>query len=108
ARTFVVELTDPLGKVIFRASLDAGALVGDPSRGKFKYKDKDAKTLGGIAAIKVTHHDGGYRATVKMDGDLDASQANMTTRVYLQDDLWTVVVLWVRTPKGWKFTEAVQ
>jgi hypothetical protein len=105
-QTFVVELTDPLGGVIYRASLDADAITGDAAKGKFKFKNNLARAAGGVAALKITKHVGGYRATIKMYGDLTKSQANMTTRVYLQDDMWTVVGLWVRTHKGWKFTDA--
>jgi len=105
AKTFVAELTDPLGGVLFRTSLSAGSMTGDPVRGKFKFRDKVARVLGGLARLKITKHGSSYRVTLQSYGDLSAAQAEMVLHVFAQNDEWTLPnAVWERTKKGWRYT----
>jgi hypothetical protein len=104
AGSFVVQLTDDADTVVFRASLDQGRIIGDPVRGKFKFKDKTAKIGGGVEKLTVSKHGVGYRMTIKMYGQFtDPKSPHMVTHVYVQDAEWTVVADWERTKKGWYF-----
>ncbi len=105
-RSFVIQLTTHTGKVIYRASLPAGAITslsGTP-QGPFKFKYKEAKLYGGVQKLKIKRQsDGNYRATVKGYGNLYSSQAEMVTHVYAAGHEWTVVGTWEKRPKGWRF-----
>jgi hypothetical protein len=107
-KDLIIELTDRMGVVLYRVSLDAGSIVGDPLSGKFKYSNKFAKVNGGIAKLKTTHHLGSYRFTVRTYGDMGLAQAAMGTNIYLQNmdstQEWTLIAEdWEKTKKGWRF-----
>jgi hypothetical protein len=103
----VLELTTQSGRVIYRASLPAGAITsqsGTP-KGPFKYKNPYAKLTGGVAKLKIKRQsDGGYRGTVKGYGNLYLSRAEMVTHVHAGSHEWTVVGLWEQRTRGWRFT----
>ena len=101
----VVELRNPRGKVLYRASLDAGALIGDPSVGRFKYGNKSARAWGGLGKVKISRHKDGYRLTATTYGNLFQADDDMITNVYSGTDRWTVHGVWKATRKGWKFVE---
>ena len=103
-KTFVMELTDAFGAVIFRASLDAGAITGNPAVGAFRYSNKPAQASGGFSQIKVTKNRGAYRVTARAYGDLSAASENMVTHFFVADQEWTVVAKWERLKNRWRFT----
>jgi len=104
SKTFVAELTDSSDQVVFRASLDVGALEGDPAIGTFKFKDKTAKVSGGVGKLKIRKVNGSYRATLQAYGNLYRAEANMVTHVFVQNAEWTWACTWERTNHGWRCT----
>src|SRR5262249_31095367 len=60
--TFVIELTDSNGTVLFRASLEAGAIQAKGSG--FGYTDRAAAQGSGIGTLKIRPRKGVYLVTV--------------------------------------------
>jgi hypothetical protein len=99
-KTFVVELTDATGAVVFRTSLEAGAII---ARGRgFKYVDRSARTNGGISRLKVAPRGTSYRVTLTAYGDLTKATSEMTTHLYVGAHEWTLRGHWLTTKSGWK------
>jgi hypothetical protein len=104
-RTFVLELTDVFGRVLFRNSLNAGAIGGIPEFGRFKFSSRTAKLAGGIQKMKAKKLVRGYRVTIKAYGDLSAATDHMVTHVFLGSEQWTVLGHWRKVNNGWRFTD---
>src|SRR5262249_6878776 len=60
SQALVLELRGAHGRVLYRRSLEAGSLAGDPFFGNFKFSDRTAKISGGIAKLKVKKGHGYY------------------------------------------------
>src|SRR5262249_17078456 len=103
---FVVQLTDgnDISVVIFRTSLLAGHLtqVGESN---FKYKNKAAKTAGGMYTLKVVAKPGYYKFTLKAYGDVTGAQPDMRTQVFVGAEEWRVRGIWQQLKKGWLLTQ---
>ncbi len=97
---FVVELTSDDGIVLFRTSLDAG-LIQAHGRG-FKYVDRAAKLAGGIGSLKFAPRGTSYRVTLTAYGDLSDAIGQMTTRLFIGAQQWTLRGQWVATRDGWQ------
>src|SRR5262245_39618346 len=99
---FVVQLTDgtDTSTVIFRTSLLAGSLtqVGGTT---FKYRDRAAKTGGGIYTLMISGKDGYYKFTLKAYGDASGAQSDMRTQVFAGTGEWRVRGIWQQLKKGW-------
>jgi hypothetical protein len=106
---FQVELRTPAGKVLYRTSVGAGAIInvsGLPA-GPFKYVNKAAKVKGGPFKVKIRKQGDAYRTTVQGYGNLLRSQPDMTTYIRSGSTEWTVHGDWVkRSPKLWRFYPA--
>jgi hypothetical protein len=102
SKTFVVQLTDSANQVVYRGSLDAGVILGDPVIGRFAFVDWDAKLNGGIAKLKIGRKAGTYQIKLRAYGNLYNAEANMVTHFFAQDDEWTVACVWERRPHGWR------
>jgi cysteine-rich repeat protein len=98
--TFVVELTDAVGAVLFRSSLEAGLLV--PRGAGFKYVDRAAKVSGGISRLKFAPRGPSYRVTLTAYGDLSAATGEMTTHLFIGGQEWTLKGRWLPSNSGWK------
>jgi hypothetical protein len=100
AATFVVELTDGAGAVVFRSSLEAGVIV--PRGAGFKYVDRGAKLAGGISRLKFAPRGPSVRVTLTAYGDLLAATGQMTTHLYIGTQEWTLQGQWLPTKSGWR------
>ena len=98
--TFVVELTDAAGAVVFRSSLEAGVIA--PRGAGFKYADRAAQATGGIARLKFAPRGLSYRVTLTAFGDLSAATGEMTTHLYIGAQEWTLRGRWLPSSSGWK------
>jgi hypothetical protein len=105
ASMMTIELRSPRGKVLYRTTIEAGDLVGEAARGKYKYANKGAKAWGGLGKVKITRHSDGYRLYATTYGNLFNATDDMVTHVYSGDNHWTVRGDWAPTKKGWKFVE---
>jgi hypothetical protein len=85
--------------VVFRASLEAGAI--QPQGAAFVYANPAAVAGGGISKVKFLHHGAGYVVTVYAYGDLSASTTEMTTHVFVGAQEWTLAGHWLKTSHGW-------
>jgi hypothetical protein len=108
SKAFVVELTNPSGRVLYRASVPAGAITDTSGvlSGPFRHKNLNAKLAGGIADLKIKTRRGvGYEATLKAYGNLYLSQSEMMVHVYSGTNEWTVSAVWEkRSATSWVFT----
>jgi hypothetical protein len=107
SQPLVIELRTPGGRVLYRASLPAGNMIGDPLRGNFKFRNSDAKTAGGIAKVKIafktSRGSSSYNMTVMAYGNLYNARAGMTTHVRTPNEQWTVEGVWEERRGGWRF-----
>jgi hypothetical protein len=99
---FVIELRTSTGDVIYRSSLFRGSIEVQSAK-SVRYKNRGARTGGGIYQLKTKKADGYYVLTLKTYGDLSASVSDMTTHVYVGEDEWAIRGLWTaQGTKGWK------
>jgi cysteine-rich repeat protein len=103
-QTFVVELTDATGAVLFRSSLDAGVITAKGAA--FLYVDPSATENGGISKLKILRKGIGYIVTVYAYGDLSAATAEMTTHVFIGSQEWSLAGHWAKTPHGWRLEKS--
>jgi hypothetical protein len=98
---FTVRLTSPAvaGRVVYETTLPAGL---EGSDGHYRYKNKDARTSGGLARVALLKRKDAYRLTLQTYGNLDLAVADMTTHVVIGDHEFSVRGVWQRTPKGWR------
>jgi hypothetical protein len=95
------------GRLVFETSLPSGA-VGARTNGGFKYKNRDAKTTGGIYSLTATPtNDGTFKLTILSYGDLSAAEADMITHITVSGVQWSVHGLWRQTKTGWVFKTAL-
>ncbi len=99
----VIELTNGQ-TVIFRSSLLEN-LIEAKTNGGFKYKDKAAKTGGGIAVVTAKPAGDSYKLLVVAYGQLDGAIADMTSRVHVGTRQWTTRGVWTQYAKGWKLNK---
>jgi len=102
--SFVLQLSDRYGQVLFRNSVDAGAVTGIPEVGRFKYSSRAAKLAGGIQKMKAKKLVRGYRVTIKAYGDLTGATEHMVTHVFIGAQEWTVIGRWRQLHNGWRFS----
>ena len=103
-KTIVLQLSDAWAHVVFRASLDAGAVSGNPFGTKFQYKNGTARTAGGIAKLKMSHQgDGSYRVSATAFSELSAASSLMQTHVFIANQEWTIAGQWEKRVSGWRF-----
>jgi hypothetical protein len=110
SENFAIELRTPSGRVLYRTSVPAGALlsVSGTSAGPFKYGNKLAKLNGGLAKVKVKPQGDVYRVTAQGYGNLLGVRTDMMTHVHAGKNEWTVLGAWEkRSPKLWRFRPAV-
>lgn len=98
---FTVRLTSPdvAGGVVYETTLPAG-LPG--SAGHYRYKNKNARTGGGLTRVVLLKRKGVYRLTLQAYGDLGLANAHMATHVVIGDQEFSVRGVWEPTPKGWR------
>jgi cysteine-rich repeat protein len=98
---FTVRLTSPevAGGVVYEATLPAGL---EGSAGRYRYKNRDARTSGGLARVMLVKRKDAYGLTLRTYGNLDLANAHMTTHIVIGDQEWTVSGLWESTRKGWR------
>jgi cysteine-rich repeat protein len=101
-KMFVVQLTKPDGTVVFRSSLLAGSIQRSGDR--FDFKNRAAGSTDGVQSLRLEPVRGAYRATLVAYCDLGASQANMTTAIFVGDQEWTVQGEWQAMNGGWRLT----
>jgi len=98
--TFVVELTDDAGGILFRRSLEAGVII---ARGRgFKYVDRAAKLNGGISRLKFAPRGTSYRVTLTAYGETFPAAPEMTTHLHIGAQQWTLRGTWLQTKSGWQ------
>ncbi len=97
---FVVELTDADGAVVFRSSLDAGAIQAKGSG--FAFSNAAARLNGGIGKLKLLSRGGEYVVSVSAYGDLSAAADRMTTHLFIGSQEWTLAGRWVQKGNGWR------
>jgi hypothetical protein len=83
-KSFVLQLSDQAGHVLFRNSLEPGAIDGLPAVGRFKFRSRTAKRSGGLQVIRTKKLVGGYRVTMKAYGDLSAATEHMVTETLIR------------------------
>ena len=95
------------GKVLFRASVPAGAILSKTGTadGPFKYLNAAAKTSGGVLKLKIKKQLGVFRATVVAYGNLLASQSEMVTLVHAGKAQWAVAGSWAKRGRVWRFLQ---
>ena len=100
-RPFTVRLTssEVAGGVVYEITLPAGL---EGSTGRYRYKNKDARTSGGVARVALVKRKDAYGLTLRTYGDFDLANAHMTTHILIGDEEWTVDGLWEPMPKGWR------
>ncbi len=98
---FTVRLTSPdvPGGLVYETTLSVGL---EGSAGRYGYKNKEARTNGGLARVALVKRKGGYGLTLRTYGDFDLATAHMTTHVVIGDEEWTVSGLWESRPNGWR------
>jgi cysteine-rich repeat protein len=106
SNTFVFELTDAtFNQVLYRNSLEAESLVqvGLVPDNTFKYNNRLARVLGGIAKVRVRRLKNGYRITAMAVGNFNDVIDHMVTHVFSGTEEWTVSGHWRHTGPGWRF-----
>lgn len=100
-RPFTVRLTSPdvAGGVVYETTLPAGL---DSSGARYRYKNKDARTSGGLARVALVKRKDAYGLTLRTYGHFDLANAHMTTHILIGDEEWSVSGLWEAMPKGWR------
>jgi len=121
-----------VGSIVFEQSLPAGS-IPHPLPKSWKYKNKLAKTEGGIYALKVVSKvevqlctggsnddakcttdgdcpDGGiclgyYKYSVKAYGDAERALADMQTQLVVGNRTWAVRGIWQRLYTSWKLNK---
>ncbi|MCC6850278.1 MAG: hypothetical protein IT294_17440 [Deltaproteobacteria bacterium] len=103
---FVIQLATPDGTVLYRDSLLAGS-VPQTTGTAWKYRNKAAKTAGGIYAMKIRGKDGYYIFTLQAYGDGGAAVADMRTQVFVGATEWALRGVWTELPggKGWRLNK---
>ncbi len=98
---FTLRLTSPdvPGGVVYETTIPNG-LEGGP--GRYRYKNKDARTSGGLARVALFKRKDAYGLTLRTYGHLDLATARMTTHVLIGDEEWSVSGVWEAMPKGWR------
>lgn len=96
----VVELTNGQA-VIFRSSLLEN-LIAPRTNGGFKFKNKGAKTDGGIGVVTAKRSGDSYKVLIVAYGELGGAISDMTSRIHVGARQWTTRGLWQQTAKGWK------
>jgi hypothetical protein len=101
---FVVELRTVARQVVYRSSLVGGSLEVQNAK-SVHYKNRGARSAGGVYQVKTKAGAGYYVLTLKAYGDLRSAVADMTTHVYVGDDEWVVRGMWsAQADKGWKLS----
>jgi hypothetical protein len=95
----VIELTNG-GTVVFRSSLLQNTIRASVT-GNFLYRNKNAKTLSGIARVRARPARDSYKLLVEAYGDLGSAVSDMTVHIYVGTSEWAGRGLWQRTHKGW-------
>jgi hypothetical protein len=99
---FVIELRDASDNVIFRSSLQRNSIEVQNAK-TVRYKNRDARSGGGIYQVKIKRGADHYVVTLKAYGELGAAVADMTTHVYVGSDEWVIRGLWRPLgTKGWR------
>jgi hypothetical protein len=98
---FTVRLTSPEvpGGVVYETTLPAGLEGG---AGRYRYKNKDARTNGGLARVALVERKGAYGVTLRTYGNFDLANVHMTTHILIGNEEWTVSGLWESMPNGWR------
>jgi hypothetical protein len=84
---------------VYETTLPAGL---ERSGGRYRYKNKDARTSGGLARVALFKCKDAYGLTLRTYGNFDLASAHMTTHVLIGDEEWSVTGLWGAMPKGWR------
>jgi hypothetical protein len=107
-------LLSNLGGPIYSDGLPAGALTGDPNGRTFRFRNPDARTGGGMYALKIKRNLDkiSYTFSFTSYGDLSgATDENMRLHFYVGNDpdaasegriFVTLDAPWKRTPNGWR------
>jgi hypothetical protein len=99
-----VEISNSID-LIAAFSLGPGDLRAAPGGKKFTYRDARAIRDGGIAQLVISQRNdgpGGYRVDVAAYNDLSlATEAEMTIRIVVGDDVFTNTSLWTEKRLGW-------
>lgn len=100
-RPFTVRLTSPdvAGGVVYEITLPTGL---DSSGGRYRYKNKDARTSGGLARVALFKRKDAYGLTLRTYGNFDLANPHMTTHVLIGNEEWAVTGEWEALPKGWR------
>lgn len=96
-----VVLSNANGTIV-NLSLPGGALTS-PNGKRFKYRDKNARKLGGIGRVQIIlRPNGNYRVDMEVYGNFAAATlADMVLQLTLGDDSFANASTWLQTVNGW-------
>jgi hypothetical protein len=92
---------------IYGFTMAAGALQDLAGTGKtFRYRNRDARTTGGVYSVKIKRRTGGYSFSFAAYTDLSAATTpNMRLQFYIEGlpkPFITIEAPWRQTPSGWR------